>query len=224
MGYCRNVDGHCTTFSTLVIVRHGETVWNVEERWQGHADSSLTEKGKMQTQQLAIKLRNILFAAVYSSDLLRSSDTAKLLSVTRNLEVQLTQALRERYAGRIQGTTAQERQRSEELRELIVKYFALTPDQRWHGRPFPEWETDEEVVSRVLTQLRVIAVAHPQQSVLVVTHGGVMRNLLVHLGHISREAASTVKMDNAGYMILTSDGVEFWIKKVQGLNGANPWK
>ena len=77
--------------TSIIVVRHGETVWNVEGRWQGHFNSPLTDKGKLQAEALAKRLKAIDFNHLYSSDLGRAFETAKPIAAIKGLEIKTDQ-------------------------------------------------------------------------------------------------------------------------------------
>src|SRR5690348_7117717 len=83
----------------ILLARHGETVFNVEGRWQGQSDSPLTERGRAQAIELARALADERVAAVYSSDLGRSLDTATEVGAIHHLEVVADARLREIHVG-----------------------------------------------------------------------------------------------------------------------------
>lgn len=156
----------------ILLVRHGETDWNRDRRWQGHADPPLNEEGRRQAQALAEALAGEDVAAVYSSDLLRAHETARIVAERLGLEVTALPDLREVDVGSWSGLT----------RDEIAHRFPGA--ERWEGG-----ETREEMAERVLGAVRRIAAAHPGGRVLVVTHGGPVRALLRHCAHPQREEA-----------------------------------
>src|ERR1700680_2595280 len=79
----------------ILLARHGETVFNVEGRWQGQGDSPLTERGLAQARELAAALAGEAVAAVYSSDLGRAANTAAQVAIPHGLQVQIAPLLRE---------------------------------------------------------------------------------------------------------------------------------
>lgn len=92
----------------IYLIRHAETVWNIEERLQGWSDSPLSEKGRKMSEAMSIKLRDISFDKVYSSDLGRAKESVKLLVGNRNISIEYRKELRELALGKWEGLTFQE--------------------------------------------------------------------------------------------------------------------
>ena len=195
-------------------MRHGETEWNVEGLLQGHSDSTLTEKGANQAKFLGEKLKNIHFDAVFSSDSIRAVKTAEIITMEKNLAVTTTKLLRERAFGKFEGKKYSVF--ADELKDLLKEFEAL-PDNRKKSYKFPEVESDEEIMGRFITFLRETAVAYQNKTVLVVTHGGVMRALLVHLGYGTYAQIQPTSVKNGSYIKLESDGIDFFIKETKGV-------
>ncbi|MEX2645394.1 MAG: histidine phosphatase family protein [Gaiellaceae bacterium] len=157
----------------IILARHGETDWNLERRWQGHSDRPLNETGRAQAEELAEQLAGEPIAAVYSSDLVRAHETARIVAARLGLDVVAVPGLRERRFGSWEG-----------LRDVEVEH--RFPDA--HGPP--DGETREEMLRRVLESLEAIAAAHAGETVLVVCHGGPIRAALLHHAHpLSEERA-----------------------------------
>ena len=156
----------------IVLARHGETEWNRVGRWQGHADPPLTETGRQQATELADGLAGDGIAAVYSSDLRRASETARVVGDRLGLPVTEDRALREIDVGSWSGLTR------DEVRERFPEGFA-----RWLGGEIGhDGETREQLTERVVGAVERIAAAHDGETVLIVTHGGSIRALRRHAG------------------------------------------
>ncbi|MBD0330117.1 MAG: histidine phosphatase family protein [Thermoleophilia bacterium] len=153
----------------LLLVRHGETDWNAEQRFQGHADPPLNERGRGQARELARQLRGAHLEALYTSPLRRAAETAAILSVCLGLPARPLGALREIDVGEWQGLTRTEVE--ERFPEAFARWLAFGPG--WEAG-----ETYEQLGARVLAGFREIAAAHPRGRVLVVTHGGPLRSAL----------------------------------------------
>jgi 2,3-bisphosphoglycerate-dependent phosphoglycerate mutase len=146
--------------TTLLLVRHGETDWNAERRWQGHADVPLNARGLEQAHALAEQLAAEPLDAIYSSDLSRARDTAAVVGERVGVDVVVDADLREIDVGPIEGLTGEE----------------AGSFDGWQGEP------KEAHAERVLRAVQRIAERHPGQRVLVVTHGGSLRRVHEHLG------------------------------------------
>lgn len=198
----------------LYIVRHGETEWNVIHRMQGQKDSKLTAKGEGQAKNLGNKLRNIKFDAVFSSDLLRAKRTAEIIKLERDLDIATSKVLRERTFGEFEGMSGVEYQRQTE--KLFKKYQQLSEDKKLKFKFGIGYESDEEILSRFITILREIGVGFLNKNVLVVTHGGMIRTFLYHLGYAKMSELGPGSFENSGYIVVESDGVDFFLKQVIG--------
>ncbi len=105
----------------------------------------------------------------------------------------------------------------EKIKDLLKEYNQLPEEKRWHYRFLKGYETDHEVVTRFITHLREISVGYAGKTVLVVTHGGSIRILLTKLGYAPYGTLVPGTFKNAGHVVLESDGVDFFVKEVQGI-------
>jgi broad specificity phosphatase PhoE len=148
----------------LWLARHGQTDWNVEGRYQGHADVPLNTLGLCQAAELAQKLEGQTFAAIFSSDLRRARQTAESVAARLGLPVRLDARLREIDQGDWEGRLVRE----------IAELYA----EEWHVNPAdpekfaaPNGETIGQVSSRVGQAADEIARQFPRQPVLIISHG-----------------------------------------------------
>ena len=158
------------------MARHGETDWNRESRFQGHADTTLNESGREQARALAERLADARVGAIYASPLSRALETAEIVGRRLGLEVDTVDALREVDVGSWSGLTRFEI----EERDPVAFRRWLDFDHGWD-----DGESYEELGARVLAALREIAAHHPQERVLVVTHGGPMRAAMASAAAVS---------------------------------------
>ncbi len=201
---------------TFYIARHGETEWNLKGFYQGQKDSILTEMGIQQAKDVAQKLKNIKFAAAFSSDLLRAKQTAEIIALEHEMIVETKKILRERNYGRLEGTSIAEAQ--QELKDTFRKFSELSADIRFKTPLIDGSESDESIATRLVTFIRETSVAYPGKNVLVVCHGGIMRAFLIHMGFAPKEEMRALAIDNAGYFVLESDGVDFFFKETVGVH------
>lgn len=152
----------------VVLWRHGQTRWNLEDRFQGHTDVPLDDTGREQAQRAARLLAALRPSGIVSSDLARARDTAEELAVLTGVPVQEDARLRETFGGSWQGLTVGE------IRDLDAEAYAL-----WRsGADVPAGgaETRTDVAGRVRAAVLEALEAVPPGGVLVaVTHGGSAR-------------------------------------------------
>jgi broad specificity phosphatase PhoE len=146
----------------LLLARHGETEWNREGRWQGHADVVLNDRGREQARALAAVLADEHIDVIYASDLARAHETALIIAEHKRMPVVTDAGLREIDVGRWSGLTPDE----------IARCF---PDMRTH-----DGETNEQHLARTIEAFRRIAVAERGKRVLVVSHGKTLRVIRRH--------------------------------------------
>ncbi len=161
--------------TTIALVRHGETDWNRERRFQGHADVPLNEAGLAQARELAASLDGEPFSAVYTSPLRRASETAKIVATRLGVEPRAHEALQEIDVGSWSGLTVTE------VRARFPEGFARWAD--WRVTGWEDGESYERLSTRVVGGVLELAERHAGEHVLAVTHGGPMRAVLaVSLG------------------------------------------
>jgi phosphoserine phosphatase len=152
--------------TTILLARHGESDWNRSGRWQGHADRPLTDLGREQARDLAVRLESTELDAVYSSDLERARETAAIVAQPHRLSVRELAALREVDVGSWSGLT-----RAEAEKRFPEGY------RRWLGgsEGWEDGETYEQLGQRVVEAVLAMAAQHPGERVLIVAHGGSIR-------------------------------------------------
>ena len=158
----------------VLLVRHGETVWNQENRWQGQADTPLSQTGYDQARQLAQRFRNEerRIQAIYTSDLSRARDTADILGQVLGSTPLETAAWREMDIGTWSGLTTSE--------------VATRHAEEWarlrQGEDLPRGggETFAQFQGRLLQSSQRLVRDHRGEQIIVVTHGGAVRAFLLH--------------------------------------------
>jgi broad specificity phosphatase PhoE len=153
--------------TTIVLVRHGETDWNREHRFQGHADTPLNEAGRLQARELAELLRGEGASVIYTSPLRRASETARIVAERIGLDAQALEALREIDVGDWQGLTIDD----------VRTRFPEQADVAWHAG-WPNGETYDALAARVVPALYELGRRHAGERVLGITHAGPIRAAL----------------------------------------------
>lgn len=203
-------------YCTIYLIRHGETDWNLERRIQGRNPIPLNQTGRLQSAAIASILKNAKIAAIYSSDIQRTIETAKIIAVEHNLTVQLTKLMRERRYGALVGHDKYSL--PEKLRRRLDSYYSIkSTEARWKHRPIFRHESNLDIEIRTLRFLREIAISHAGKNVVVVTHGVVIMIILAALGWVSKEEFYKLKVPNAAYAVIQSDSVDFIVKDMHGI-------
>jgi len=155
----------------LLLVRHGQSAWNAESRWQGQADPPLSPLGEAQAAEAATRLDGVAFTAVFASDLVRARRTAEIIAGALGLgPVRVDPDLREIDVGDWTGLTR------EEIRAGWPGMLADWSEGRVPSTP--GGETRAHLAERAQAALaRVAAAAEPGDRVLVVSHGALIRTL-----------------------------------------------
>lgn len=179
----------------VVVVRHGETPWNVERRVQGWEDIPLNETGIRQAQALARHLARARhhgnhIDAIYSSDLQRARMTAEIVGQTLTLPVIVEEGVRERHFGVLQG-----------LVFSTMEVHQPEATRIWKSRDpdaiLPEGESLRRFHERVTQAIDAIAARHVGQRVMVVSHGGAMDIIWRHAKQASLQAPREAELLNA---------------------------
>jgi 2,3-bisphosphoglycerate-dependent phosphoglycerate mutase len=176
----------------LVLVRHGQSTWNLENRFTGQTDVPLTAKGREEACAAGDKLRQLSFAHAFTSILVRAIDTLELIlmrSDRKPCPVTMDQALNERNYGRLQGLNKAEvaREYGEEQVAIWRRSYAVRP---------PGGESLADTAARVLPyyQQAIEPLLREGKDVLIVAHGNSLRALMMYLEGISAEAIADVDL------------------------------
>lgn len=151
----------------ICFIRHGETDWNVDKRIQGQTDTPLNETGRGQALAMAFNAAHHDFSAVYSSDLVRALDTAKMVASRRGFEVLTLPQFRERHFGIFQGLTAEEGLQRYPAADVWYTARDVNYD-------FVTGESLVQFAERVKQAVDTLAKNHANQTIAVVSHAGVL--------------------------------------------------
>jgi len=173
----------------LCLVRHGQTDWNLEGRYQGQSDVPLNENGQAEAKSLIEQLDGNIFSAVYSSDLIRARQTAEGIADHVGLTVRIEPRLREINQGEWEGVLV------EDIKARYEEIWSQRTEDPANVRP-PGGETVREVATRVYAALDDIAHIFPNGQVLIVSHGLSIATAICHDRGIPIGQAYTVIPDN----------------------------
>lgn len=194
--------------TTLYLIRHGETEWNVTGRWQGHTDVPLNDVGKRQAELLANRIRaeELHFDAIYSSDLSRAYQTAWAIGAAVGVPVQLFPPLREIDLGVWSGLTRE---------EIHARYpIELSLIEQGQDIARGGGETNAALTKRVSESVKALAEQHPGETLCLVGHGGSLRALMrqtsqgasldvVNAHHLSNTSISVIVLENNKWELIS---------------------
>ena len=157
----------------ILLARHGETDWNREGRWQGHSDQPLNATGRAQAEALADRLRGARIDALYTSDLLRASQTAEAVARVTGLDPIPTPGLREVNVGELAGLDRAEAGRR--YPDWYTRWIEGTNDR------YPGGEHFTDLHDRALASLDRIAGRHAGETAVAVCHNGIVHAVVLHV-------------------------------------------
>jgi probable phosphoglycerate mutase len=175
----------------LILIRHGQTLWNEQRRMQGQSDSPLTETGVRQSRLLGHRLAHMQFTALYSSDTGRAHHTARNVAEITGHPVIVDSRLRERHFGVFEGLNG------EEIQARYPEAYARFKN-RDVAYVIPGGESTLAFRERALHCLNEIAARHAGESIVVITHGLVLDVIYRTAVGIPFEQRRTYDLVNAG--------------------------
>lgn len=199
--------------TTIYIARHAECENNIKDIIG--ADSLLTEKGRRQADALSQKLNLIHFDHIFSSNSIRTKETAHIIANKYMLQVLPDEVLNERNYGIYEGEPIEKFQK--DMKDVHKKMQIMNNEEIRKFRRYETFETDEELINRFTGFLEKIIVKHDGEKVLIVTHGILMRVFLIHLGFATYKSLPPFAIDNIAYIRLESDGKNYIIKETSGI-------
>lgn len=177
------------------MVRHGETDWNHDGRWQGHAGPGLNDLGRIQARAVADRLAGIDADALYTSDLDRATETAAIIAAATGLEPIVAAGLREVDVGSWSGLTRGEVEKAD-------------PDgyARWvaGGHGWRGGESYGAMHERVIAEVGRLFAAHPSGTILAVAHGGTVRALACEAVEIPHDRNRIAGCENCSVTEVTN--------------------
>lgn len=184
------------TKTTLLVIRHGETVWNIEQRYQGHGDSPLTETGRRQVSALGRRMKGLSFDALISSDLGRTRETAAIIADYTGHAVALDSRLRERNYGVLEGLTVPEIKAAHPA--VLDRLNTDDPDYI-----VPQGESHRQHYQRNIAFIEELLTRKPGAKVALVAHGGVLESIFRHVAHMPLKQPRCFISPNASLTIIT---------------------
>lgn len=178
----------------LVLIRHGESIWNLENRFTGWVDVELTPKGIAEAKSAGVKIKNIRFDKAYTSVLKRAIDTLNLAlesAEQTQLPVEKDQALNERHYGDLQGKNKAE----------TAKIYGEEQVHIWrrsYDVPPPNGESLKDTAARTLPYFndRIMPDVQSGKNIVVSAHGNSLRSIVMQLDNLTKEEVLELNIAN----------------------------
>jgi alpha-ribazole phosphatase len=203
--------------TTIFFIRHGQTLWNKNFKYQGHSDIELSEEGLLQAEQVALRLRREPFSAIYSSDLKRAVVTAEIVACHHSLQVETMSEFREVGFGEWEGLKYDQIYAG--WSEEIEKFFRFPSQVK-----IPGGESFYDVQERTNRGLELIRQRHEGECIAVVTHGGAIRTMLCSALGIHLDSLWCFRQDNTAVNIVEYDTRQNILRLVNDVNHLYDWE
>ncbi len=170
----------------LVLIRHGQSLWNAENRFTGWTDIDLSKKGENEARDAGEKLENVAFDVVHTSALMRAQRTAEIIikhnKKSQDIPTYKDERLNERHYGSLQGlnkTETAEKYGAEQV-HIWRRSFDISP---------PDGESLKMTAERTLPYFKEDVLKHLNEgkNVLISAHGNSLRSIVMHIENISKE-------------------------------------
>lgn len=179
----------------LILLRHGESQWNLENRFTGWVDVPLSPKGEEEARQAGEKLKGYKFDKAYTSVLKRAIDTLNIvLKITRqeNIPIEYDKALNERHYGALQGKDKAEIGRlygEQQLKIWRRSYDIPPPSEKTELNPLGISESLKDTAARTIPyfESKILPDIHSGKNVIVAAHGNSLRSIVMKLNDLSKE-------------------------------------
>ena len=171
---------------TLVLIRHGQSLWNAENRFTGWTDIDLSKKGEKEAKEAGEKLENVAFDVVHTSALMRAQRTAEIIikhnKISQDIPTYKDERLNERHYGSLQGlnkTETAEKYGAEQV-HIWRRSFDISP---------PDGESLKMTAERTLPYFKEEVLKHLDEgkNVLISAHGNSLRSIVMYIENISKE-------------------------------------
>ena len=186
----------------VCIIRHGETAWNQEQRIQGQTDIPINQRGRIQAESVALKAAQYKFKAIYSSDLSRAYETARLLFEQAEHSVIRASQLRERHFGIFQGKL------KEEIAHQCPEGYSRYLKRDIHY----DFECGESILAFAKRSMAIfdeLAAKHANQQIAVVCHAGLLDIMYRHVTGRSLESERDFVIPNCALNWFHHDGTDW---------------
>lgn len=180
---------------TIYLVRHGQTDDNVKNKMQGWRDTPLNDKGREQARHLIPFFMSNPIDMIYASDLSRAKETAQIIGDAVQIRIFEDKHLREMYLGNWEGHSWQEI-------EAKYAYFLSKPENEKNALNIHQGESYTEFQKRCHKSFKKIVKRHIGNNLMIVTHGGYIREVVAHIIHINQIQKDAIPIRNCSVSVI----------------------
>ena len=203
--------------TTIFFIRHGQTLWNKNLKYQGHSDIELSEEGIRQAEKVARRLKREPFTAIYSSDLKRAFFTAEKVAEQHSLKVAAMPEFREICFGEWEGLKYEQIYAGWSSE---IENFFKTPSKV----AIPGGESFFDVQKRTDAAIATLRQRHEGECIAVVTHGGAIRTMLCSALGIGLDNLWNIRQDNTAVNIVEYEDRFSILRLVNDVNHLYDWE
>ena len=206
---------------TLVLIRHGQSQWNLENRFTGWVDVPLTEAGREEARRGAALIRGRHFDRAFTSALVRAQETLDIVLKEigqTSLPVEKDRALNERHYGALQGLDKAEtaKKYGEEQVKLWRRSFDVPPPKEkteWNPEGISESLKDTAARTLPYFRLKILPLVQEGKTILVVAHGNSLRSIVMELDHLTKEQVLELNLATGAPIVYEIDASGKVLKK-----------
>lgn len=200
--------------TTIYIVRHGESTHNAGIfKGEKPHEIPLTETGKKQAKTIAQKLKHIHFDVIFSSHYVRAKETAKIIANTRKLKHKISNTIHERIFG--ENYYKNRDTVRAQMREIFRQ---LNDKEKLQYKHTQDMESSQEGAERLLNFVNKVAIKYVGKTILIVSHGNVMRSFLNLVDWCKFDELPERAIENTGYIKLETNGTNLFVTETLGVN------
>ena len=180
---------------TLVLIRHGQSQWNLDNRFTGWVDVPLTDDGREEARRGAALIRHVTFDRAFTSALQRAQETLTIVLTTlgqTNIPIEQSQALNERHYGALQGLNKAETTKQYGEQQVKIwrrSYDVAPPKDKTELNPEGMSESLKDTAARTLPYFhaKIMPLVKAGQTIVVAAHGNSLRTIVMDLDHLTKE-------------------------------------
>ena len=206
---------------TLVLIRHGQSQWNLENRFTGWVDVPLTDAGREEARRGAALITSLTFDRAFTSALTRAQDTLRVVMETigqSKIPIEADPALNERHYGALQGLNKAETEKQygeEQVRIWRRSYDVPPPNEKTEWNPDGMSESLKDTAARTLPYFnaKIFPLVKSGQTILAVAHGNSLRSIVMELDHLTKAQVLELNLATGAPIVYEIDTVGNTLKK-----------